>query len=143
MPFSVSGVALHEKNFADLYDIKFCCFLLLLFIFCACLFIYFFIFCFPCYTHETTYNVQHFQISFSDTARGMLSFAKELNSLGSDPQPVSAWAMGQNEIWPKIKDNLKTISTEFSTLSEQYAQQVSVNGRGSNRLAVIGQFINC
>ncbi|PIK54934.1 putative sorting nexin-8 [Apostichopus japonicus] len=58
-----------------------------------------------------------------DTARGMLSFAKELNSLGSDPQPVSAWAMGQNEIWPKIKDNLKTISTEFSTLSEQYAQQ--------------------
>ncbi|XP_071814459.1 sorting nexin-8-like isoform X2 [Apostichopus japonicus] len=58
-----------------------------------------------------------------DTARGMLSFAKELNSLSSDPQPVSAWAMGQNEIWPKIKDNLKTISTEFSTLSEQYAQQ--------------------
>ncbi|KAJ8036787.1 Sorting nexin-8 [Holothuria leucospilota] len=61
------------------------------------------------------------------TAKHMLSFARELNALGSDTQPVSSWAMGQNEVWPKIKDNLKTISSEFSVLSEKYAQQSKVS----------------
>ena len=55
----------------------------------------------------------------------MLMMAKELNTLGSETQIASTWAMGINESWPKIKTGLKAISVEFAALSDKHATQVS------------------
>ncbi|XP_033630679.1 sorting nexin-8-like isoform X1 [Asterias rubens] len=67
--------------------------------------------------------VDQMTIRSTASASDMLMMAKELNTLGSETQIASTWAMGINESWPKIKTGLKAISVEFAALSDKHATQ--------------------
>ena len=73
-------------------------------------------------------------------ASDLLLFARELSSLSNEAVPASAWAMGVNQTWPKIKSGLKAVSVDFAALSEKYGVQVRKAG---NMVKICVQNVNC